>query len=194
MNRSDGFFRCPWCIDRTSRESKTELASARAMEVSRSAHVPVGWVRGLSPEASPGVLCAPTAHGRSPRDAGLGPDPPPCWVGTKRPDFGHGLPEPTMPVSTGSRTEEDRLLVGGDRAPGHHGRAHFHRGHTFLADHRFSRRRVGKGRGREPARRRAVRSACTLHIHRDADVTLLSAGVLTSYFMPFQEKRSRAVI
>jgi hypothetical protein len=36
VNRSDGFFRCPWCATRNEPGgSKTRLKSARAMEVSR---------------------------------------------------------------------------------------------------------------------------------------------------------------
>lgn len=43
VNRSDGFFRCPCCVDRTKPEGKTKLASAQAMEVSHSVSlVPVG--------------------------------------------------------------------------------------------------------------------------------------------------------
>jgi len=34
VNRSDGFFRCPWCADKTKRDGRMKLVSARAMEVS----------------------------------------------------------------------------------------------------------------------------------------------------------------
>ena len=56
VNRSDGLFRCPWCVDRTKREGKMKLASARAMEVSRSACSS----RGLSRASR--ITSEPAAH------------------------------------------------------------------------------------------------------------------------------------
>lgn len=34
VKRSDGFFRCPWCVGRSRQQGEARSASARAMEVS----------------------------------------------------------------------------------------------------------------------------------------------------------------